>query len=198
MTISLGRTLTTLALAAGLGFATAGSASADDLAVKDAKGDMVTFDMDTETTTPAPGVKNGDVLRTVFHHNERRIAVRVKFNDLARRGQVLSEGLRIVTNEGVRREVSIFAGPHMWRGQTMMNRPNGNPVDCAIKHNLAYDTNVLTLSFPRTCVSNPRWVRLGVGSIWVDNNDNVYGDDAQISDDVNANNVKLSPRLRKA
>jgi hypothetical protein len=198
MTLSLGRALSTLALTVGLAVATAGSASAEDLAVKDAKGDLVSFDMETETTTPAPEVKDADILRTVLRHNARRIVVRVKYAELRHRGQLFSQGIRIVTNEGVRREASIYAAPHMWRGQSDMGRPNGNPVDCAIKHAINYDTNVVTLSFPRSCVSDPRWVRLGVGAFWMDGQSNVYVDDALISGHINENNLKLSPRLRKA
>ena len=197
MTISLGRTVSTLAVAAGLALGTAGTAAAAELTVKDARGDMSKFDMTTETTTPAPGVKNGDALRTVFRHNDGRISVRVKFTDLARIGQVNMHGLRVVTNEGVRRDVTVYAGKNMWGGQAEMSRPNGTPVDCNIAHKIDYATNVVTLSFPRTCVSNPRWVRLGFGSVWVKSADTAYGDDAQISGSLNENNLKLSGRIRR-
>ena len=32
----------------------------------------------------------------------------------------------------------------------------------------APDTKMVTVSFPRSCVSNPRWVRLGMGAVWMD------------------------------
>lgn len=197
MTISLGRTISTLAVAAGLALGTVGTAAAAELTVKDARGDVSKFDMTTESTTPAPGVKNGDVLRTVFRHNDGRISVRMKFTDLARQGQVLAAGMRVVTNENVKRDVTIMAGPNMWRGQAMMSRPNGNPVVCNIQHKIAYDTNVVTLSFPRSCVSDPRWVRLGAASMWMTASNDMYGDDAQISGSLNENNLKLSGRIRR-
>jgi hypothetical protein len=198
MTLSLGRTISTLALAAGLALGTAGTAAAQTLTVKDARGDVKAFVGDSEEPTAAPSVKNGDIVRTTFRHADQRISVRVKFVDLQRRGQMGGHFLRVVTNEQVRREVTIFGGPNAWRGQAQMTRPNGNPVDCKIQHKIAYDTNVLTLSFPRSCVSDPRWVRLGFGSVTTSDDGNTgYLDDAQLSDRVNPATVKLSPRLRR-
>lgn len=197
MKLSLGRTISTLAVAAGLALGTVGTAAAAELTVKDARGDVSKFAAASETTTPAPGVKNGDVLRTAFRHNDRRISARVKFTELARIGQLGVHGLRLVTNEGVRRDVSILATKNMWRGQAEMSRPNGMPVDCDITHKIDYATNVVTLSFPRACVSDPRWVRLGFGSVWMKSADTAYGDDAQISGGLNENNLKLSGRIRR-
>ncbi len=199
MTLSLGRTISTLALAAGLALGTAGAAAAQTLTVTDARGDVRAYDMESEqeTSSPAPGVKNGDILRTVFKHSDRRVSARLKFADLQRKGAMSGYVARVVTNENVRRDVIIFAGPRQWRGDAQMTRPNGNPVDCDLKHAINYDTNVLTVSFPRSCVSDPRWVRLGAGSFWMNGvTGTAYQDDAQLSGRVNAT-VKLSERLRR-
>jgi len=201
MTLSLGRALSTVALTAGLTLATAGTAAAETYAALDAHGDVLAYDAsgDPEAAgTPAPGVKNGDVWRTVFKHADRRVSVRIKFADLRRKGVMSGFVVRVATNEKVRRDVVVFAGPKQWRGQAQMMRPNGNPVDCAVKHNINYDTNVVTMSFPRTCVSEPRWVRMGAGSFWMDGASNTaYQDDAQLSGRVNQTTVKLSPRIRR-
>ena len=56
---------------------------------------------------------------------------------------------------------------------------------------------MITVSFPRSCVSDPRWVRLGFGSVRMESAANqYYGDDAQISGHLNAN-FKLSGRIRR-
>ena len=197
MTISLGRTVSTLAVAAGLALGTAGTAAAAELTVNDARGDVQAFDMTTDEPSAAPAVKNGDITRTVFRHNDRRISVRGKFADLARKGDMNGFVVRIVTNEGVRRDVTVFAAPNMWGGQATMARPSGQEVTCDVDHKIAYDTNVLTVSFPRSCVSDPRWVRLGFGSVRMESAANqYYGDDAQISGHLNAN-FKLSGRIRR-
>lgn len=198
MKLSLGRTISTLAVAAGLALGTAGTAAAAELTVKDARGDVQVFAADAQEPTAAPEVKNGDVLRTVFRHNDRRISVRTKFTDLARTGGLAGYFVRVVTNEGVKRDVTIMAGPNMWRGQASMDRPNGTAVTCDIDHKIAYDNNVVTISFPRSCVSDPRWVRLGLGSFRMDDaTQKTFADDAQISGRINESNVKLSGRIRR-
>lgn len=198
MNASLGRTISTLALAAGLSVATAGTAAAEELTVTDGRGDVQVLDMATDGWTPAPAVKNGDVSRAVLRHNDGRISVRVKFRDLARKGSMSGHVVRVVTDEGVKRDVNIFAGPNMWRGEAMMSRPNGQEVACKVDHKIAYGTNVVTLSFPRACVSAPRWVRLGFGTMWMDGTGtHYYGDDAQIDGELDESRLRLSPRLRR-
>ena len=191
------RGVLTLAISAGLAVSTAGSAAAQTLIDVDQRGDVQSFTMESEEPTPAPTVANGDVLRTVFNHAERRVSVRVMYADLRRVGQFRNDGIRVVTNEGVRREVSVFASEGMWRGQADMVRPNGEPVECDIAHKIDYDRNLVTVSFPRSCVSDPRWVRLGMGAVWMDGESRAYADDAQIDGRINPDTLKLSPRLRR-
>lgn len=198
MNASLGRTISTLALAAGLSVATAGTAAAEELTVTDGRGDVQVLDMATDGWTPAPAVKNGDVSRAVLRHNDGRISVRVKFRDLARKGSMSGHVVRVVTDEGVKRDVNVFAGPGMWGGEAMMSRPNGQEVACKVDHKIAYGTNVVTLSFPRACVSAPRWVRLGFGTMWMDGTGtHYYGDDAQIDGELDESRLRLSLRLRR-
>lgn len=200
MLISLGRTVVALALATALAVGTAGIASAQTLSVTDAAGDVESADMNsTQTTgTPEPTITNGDIVTTVFQHSGRRISVRVTFTDLQKTGSMRGDFLRLVTNEGVRREVSLYAGPQHWGGQAEMTRPNGRHVRCRIAHDIDYSANVVTLSFPRACVSKPRWVRLGLGSMWLDNGSKVYADDAQRTGGaIEESNLTLSPRLRR-
>lgn len=193
----LGRTLSTVALSAGLAVGTAGTAAAQTLTDVDQRGDVQSFTMESEEPTAAPTVTNGDVLRTVFNHAERRVSLRITYADLRRVGQFRSDSVRVVTDEGARREVSVFAGPGTWRGQADMVRPSGRPVDCDVAHKIDYDRNVVTISFPRTCVGNPLWVRLGMGAVWMDGESRAYADDAQIDGRINPETLKLSPRLRR-
>jgi len=198
MTLSLGRTALTLALAAGLTVTTAGTAAAEGLTVRDKRGDVQARDMETDEPVGKAGVANGDIVRTVMRHNDRRISVRIKYADLRKAGDGRGDVVRVVTNEGVRRDVQVFAAPGMWRGEAGMSRPNGKPVDCDVTHKVDYGKNVTTLSFPRTCVSNPRWVRLGVGAMWMKFQAGVYyADDAQLDGRVRANTLELSKRLRR-
>jgi hypothetical protein len=202
---SVRRGMITLAVAAGLTIGAAGPASAETLTVRDARGDVMSFKMSDMGDDPEaepqmtlrPNVANGDVLRTVFRHTSDRVAVRVTFAELKRAGEFRGDFVRVVTNEGVRRNVSIYAGRGMWKGEAEMTRPNDTTVRCAVRHKIDYDTNVVTVSFPRTCVSNPRWVRLGLGSMWVRSDmEEFFMDDAQLKAEVK-DDLKLSPRIRR-
>lgn len=198
MPMPLRRTVSALCLAAGLAVTTAGTATAQTLSVTDQAGDVYSFTMDSDTATAEPGVANGDIVRTVLRHNTGRISARVKLAELRRIGEVSGTFLRVLTNEGITRDVSIYAGPNMWRGQAEMSRRNGNTVACDITHKIDYDRNLVTLSFPRSCVSNPRWVRIGLGASWANSGfQKFYLDDSQISGQVNPDRLRLSPRLRR-
>lgn len=196
MTLSLRRAVTTVAVAAGLTLAAAGPAAAQQITVRDARGDVQASPMeDDHAHEPAPQVANGDVVRTVLRHNKARVVVRVKFADLKRKGAMAGHVVRIATNERMRRDVVVSAGPRMWRGEATMQRPNGQPVRCDVSHAINYDTNVIFVSVPRSCVSNPRWVRLGHGSFWLGGG-KFFADDAQLAHEVRED-VALSPRLRR-
>ncbi len=199
MTRSIRRSIFTVALAAGLALGTAGTASAQVLNHADQRGDVKAYDLDTDQPVAQSGtITNGDILRTTLGHGDRRISVRVKFADLRRAGDFRGDLLRVVTNEGVRRDVMISAAPGMWAGQAQMTRPNGNAVRCNIAHKIDYDNNVVTLSFPRSCVSDPRWVRLGSAAVWMSGQMHTYwADDALMDGGINPDNVRLSPRLRR-
>lgn len=200
MTHTLRRSITTLALAAGLAVGTAGTAAAQGLSHADQRRDVLAFDNATNEPVGKGTAPAADVWRTSLRHNENRIVATIRFADLRRVGAVQASLVRVVTNEGVKRDVTVFAGKDMWRGQAVMTRPNGNDVTCDIAHKIDYAADTVVVSFPRSCVSDPRWVRIAVGSVWSRNMDdkNFYADDAQRDGAVNKRGIfQLSPRLRR-
>lgn len=204
MARSLRRGAAAFALACGLTATSFGPAAAQTVTVNDARGDVMRYTMPVDDTAEPdpegvvdPAVTNGDVLRTTIRHSARRVAVRVKFVDLRRAGMFRGDFLSLRTNEGVRREVSLMAGTGMWRGEADMTRPSGHPVKCAIRHRINYDTNVVKLSFPRRCASSPRWVQVGLGSMWAGADmETFYMDDAQTDGEVR-DVLVWSPRVRR-
>lgn len=196
MTSTLHRTLAA-ALLTGLVVAPAGAASAQSLLDTDQQSDVRSFTGDSKTSVAEPAETNGDILSTRFTHGKYRIGVRMQFADLQKSGLVRGEYLRIVTNEGLRREVSLIAAPGFWGGKAEMDTPGGKRVRCAVRHSVDYTHHVVTLGFPRSCVSNPRWVRLGLGSVRAETQDTFYLDDALIDGNVNPDTVRLSTRLKR-
>jgi hypothetical protein len=188
----------TALLLAGLVLAPAGAASAQTVLHHDAQGDVRQFtDSSSSTSVPAPTIRNGDVKGVRFTHGSTRVSVRIVFVDLQRAGAFRGDFVRIVTNEGLRRELDLYAAPGAWAGKAELDRPDGNRVRCSISRSIDYTANTVSLSFPRSCISKPRWVRLGIGSFWAtsDSTGTTYADDVLMDNAINANTVRLSGRL---
>jgi hypothetical protein len=152
--------------------------------------------MDADTSAPEPTVTDGDIESSRLTHGRYRIGVRIKFADLQKTGDTRGHLVQVVTNEGVHRDVLLAVGPNLWRGISEMDRPSGAKVRCAVRHSIDYTNHVVTIGFPRRCVSNPRWVRLGVGSFSVADKI-VYADDALLANKIYDNSLALSARLKR-
>lgn len=194
LTRVLTRSGTVAVLAAGLALTStaAGAATRYDT---DRTDDVSVIQPSADTAVPAPGQVNGDVLRSRMWHSSTRVGVKVVFKDLARTGFLRGDFLRLVTNEGVKRDVSVLAGPGSWAGQAELDRPNGDRVRCSVAHHTDYAANVVTISVPRSCLSNPRWVRMGYGAITSPDGSSMYVDDALRDGDVAPDNLTLSGRI---
>jgi hypothetical protein len=190
----LTRSATVAVLATGLAL-TSAAAGADTRYDTDRTDDVSVFLPSAETAVPAPGQVNGDVLRARLWHSSTRMGVKVVFKDLARTGALRGDFLRLVTKEGVKREVDVLAAPGSWAGRAEMDRPNGDRVRCAVAHHTDYAADVVTISVPRSCLSNPRWVRMGYGAITSPDGATMYVDDALRDGDVDPDTVTLSGRI---
>ena len=156
----LTRPILVAALGAALVVAGSSAAQAQSRTNIDTAGDMVRFDDETEEPSPAPNQVRNDVLRTTMTHSATRISIRVKYAELQRVGEGQGLLVEMVTNEGVRRDLELFAGPGHWAGSTWMGRGrDGGDVRCAIWHSIDYATNTVAVGFPRRCASSPQWVK---------------------------------------
>lgn len=199
MAHTLRRSIIALAMAAGLAVGTAGTAVAQDFTHLDKHGDVLAFDNATNEPIGPADAPTADVWRMTVRHTQTRIIARIRFADLRRVG-FHGTLVRVVTNEGLKRDVTVFAGQNMWRGLTSMTRPNGTDVKCDIAHKIDYTANTVTVNFPRSCVSDPRWVQVAVGGVWGRSMDakEFYADDAQRDGAVNKRGIfQLSPRIRR-
>ena len=184
---SLYRTLATATMATGLALTTALPAQAKEAVVEDGAHDVLRFTSadNFSTGTPAPEMSNGDILKSRFRHGSHRVLVRVQFADLARQGQIRGDFLEIRTNTGMRASISIVAGRGDWAGQVDAVRGNGHQLRCHVSHAIDYTFDFVRIGVPRSCLGNPRTVRLGVGSVTVQPNlDSIYADDAQLTGQV--------------
>jgi len=166
------------ALTAGLVVAGSSTAQAQSITDIDTARDMAGTNDEKQDPHPTPKQVRNDVLRTTLTHGARRISIRVKYGEMRRLDDGHGQFVQMVTNEGIRRKLNIFATPDHWAGLTRMWRErDGGQVRCAIRHSMDYTDNVIAVSFPRRCVSSPRWVKFRVvGFRFVDDGD--FYDDA--------------------
>lgn len=198
----LRRSSLTLAAAAALTIpALAMPALAQTIDDTDTVGDMVvvTFDDKSGSLVPAPERTLNDVSRTRLRHGTRRVGIKVDYADLKRKaGETQILTVDMVTDEGVRRHLQLGARSQHWSGKTVMYNGAWRPVKCSVEHSIDYEANIVKLSFPRRCASNPRWVRFRVGS-WVEFDEGLYIDDAlrdrPLTDDDKG--FKQSARVRR-
>jgi hypothetical protein len=191
----LTRTLVAAGLCATFVAAVPAPAQAQTLTDPDAVGDMAEFS--GESPVPAPGRTLNDITSTRLSHGATRISLRVDYVDLQKVGeQYLYLGM--VTNEGVRRELYVYASRGAWSGEVDMMNGRGREVRCAVRHSIDYDANVMKVSFPRRCASNPRWVKFRAGALVMTRN-RFYLDDALRDRPINKRdqNFALSGRVHR-
>ena len=168
MSLRSSRAALTALAAAGVLVATAGAASAETLTIKDHVGDTWkdTLNADgTETYTPAGSQLNTDLQRTVVRHTATRVIIRATYAELKKSGPKFLFGADLRTNEGLRRSVTVDTMSGAGSTATM-TKPSGAPVTCAgIRHSIDYTANQVTVSFPRSCVSSPRWIQVRDGAV---------------------------------
>lgn len=162
----------------------------------DTVGDMITFN-DNDAVVLAPERTLNDVSNTTLAHGTRRVTIEVDYVDLKRTGELQNLHIVMKTNEGARRVVALVAEPQLWSGATMMFRGNGTSMRCAVRHAIDYEANVMRVSFPRRCASNPRWVKFGI-QVSAQGDDGYFADDALSDspiDSQDSNDLARSGRM---
>ncbi len=151
------------------------TAEAQTLIDRDEVGDVITFNGD-DAVVPVPERRRNDVTRTRLVHGPTRVAIRVRYAELKKGGDVQAINVTMVTNE-VRRNLQLVAYPRHWSGETEMYDGKWRDVGCGgVRHTIDYAADVMKVSFPRACASNPRWVKFRVVAFAQD--DGFFADDA--------------------
>jgi hypothetical protein len=154
------------------------AAHAESRTLVDARGDVWAMDSPTVgENTLVPEREQGDILRTVFDHGNRRVVIRTKFAKLDREGQMSIMAIKLRTNTGMVRRVALLAGPdqftNRWRGILM--RGDGTPMPCA-SHSIDYDANFAEVRIPRSCLGDPRWIQGSLAAGTFTRNEKFFAD----------------------
>lgn len=136
----------------------AGVASAREVLLRDAVGDMWLQDQQGNVSE-APNSQVGDVRQTLFRHGQKNIVVRQRFVDLRRSGDYAQYVVRIESAKGIYRELRVEASSGSWAGKARVFNRRGDLVECSTTHDIDYAVNVVVMSLPRTCIGTPGTVR---------------------------------------
>jgi hypothetical protein len=192
------RPLGVAAFCAALVAVTPAAAQAQTVTDPDTVGDVITFNED-DAAVPVPERTLNDVSATTLTHSARRVAIRLQYVDLSKRADDY-QGLfiAVVTDEGVRRRVSLDAWRGHWSGETQMYGGNYRDVPCAVRHDSDYEANTMKVSFPRRCASNPRWVKFRAVA-YAQGEDGYFADDALRNRpiDSQSGHLKSSGRIHR-
>jgi hypothetical protein len=197
------RTSLVTAAAAALAIVPLTAANAQTWRHTDATGDVQSVAGDADTPTPAPDAVDPDATSVRVSHGPRKVTVRTQFQDLAKASDSFYAFLlQVRTNERVHRQLEVDAGPGMWHGQVTFSSPR-KVLHCrGLARSIDYTANTVTVTIPRSCLSNPRWVQVGDAAVKFTGLDATdvtagtgYVDDAG-SPDV-GNNIAWSPRIHR-
>lgn len=176
------------------------AASAASLSIDDATRDtyLTKYDETTDTSTyePAGSQVNVDLDGVVVRHTADKVVATASYADLKRTDNRFMYLLRLRTDEGVRRDVTVetlFSG---WRGTVTFGKPNGDNVRCSgLDHAVDYAANTVRVSVPRGCLSKPRYVEAFTMAAGFSDAGNQYVDHGHMT--AMREQVVWSARVRK-
>lgn len=162
----------------------------------DATRDVALFDPESRSDTPSPlpANRSTDIVSTVVQHRARRLAVRVELRNTARSGyRFVVAGLRTPADEHF--DILLDYSRRPASGRVEVTGSRGRPVSCPGRSwSLDPATAHVRVSVPRSCLGDPRWVRVGVGTTAVSRDfDSIRGDDSR-RDGLARNRLVLGPR----
>lgn len=135
------------------------SAAAQEVTVRDARGDMVRVEEGGGDPRPAPRATVGDVARTTFRHTDGRVVVRTKLVALKQTGRRFVVWVDV--QDGARRTwtVGVEATRRDRDGHTIFMTEDARRPRCAVVHRIHYADDLVRLAVPRECMDTPRRVR---------------------------------------
>jgi hypothetical protein len=152
------------------------AAHADRYVATDTAKDVVKLSSDG-STTPEPTRNEGDIVRSSVVHKAKRVVVTMRFAELSAVGLGDLHIFSIRSNK-LSRVVTVDTGPGHWGGKVTVSKPNGKKVSCSVRRTISYSLNTATVSVPRRCLGNPRWVKVAMQHGTFVTQDDIYVDDA--------------------
>lgn len=162
----------------------------------DPAGDIVQIDVEGEVVTPAPEESEGDITKFVVDHRSDKIVIKATFVDLHTPEASVLYYLPVKTNEGLRRNIILNTDPDHRQGEIDLS---GSGPCNGLQRTVSYADDLLTIKLPRSCMSKPEWVRVGLGMM---RDSELKGgipvgfiDDAMVEGDFGRDKPQLGPKV---
>jgi hypothetical protein len=158
----------------------------------DARKDVVRVTDSADRHRLAPRVQDADITKVRFTHAGSTVTARLSLRKVTDRTNYLVGSLR--TPKG---RFDVMATVDT--GEITLLTGSGRTVACAdASVHASKPKDQVTLRIPRSCLGDPRWVRVGVGVVVVKSSAATYfADDALRSRAINDSRLTLSPRVRR-
>lgn len=190
-------TATTAVVAAAALAATTAPAHADSHVSRDARGDVVQLAAadDESLAEPAPGRKEGDVLRMRVTHGERAVHATIRYHRLSKpRGDDLGlHLLSLKTSKGRLADAVVVTDRRNPQGDVIWAWGDAPRTCPGLRTHIDYAADRVRLTVPRSCLGEPRWVRGGGGGSLMQG-ETLYGDDALLDGSLRRE-ARLGPRV---
>jgi hypothetical protein len=161
--VKLSRAIVTIAVAVVVPLLPA-TAYANRYSHGDAVGDVASTVGQSDTYTPAPERVEGDVISSSVKHGARTVVMTLAYRDLGDSPEI-DEHVYFVHTSKMNRVVRLFANSTNPGGKAVLTKANGKKVRCHVRRHIDYNLNTAKVIVPRSCLGQPRWVKVGMGSV---------------------------------
>ena len=127
----------------------------------DATGDVFSAPYKSNAFTPAPDRVVGDVIGSSIRHKRRAVVMQLQYRDLEL-GSEINGHIFVIKTPSMRRVVTLAAASAFPNGRVEVQKPNGKKVSCRVPHRIDYTANTATVVVPRSCLGNPKWVKVAM------------------------------------
>jgi hypothetical protein len=181
-----------LVMAAGAVALAPTAAHADRYVHTDASGDVVSFDAGSETTTPVPDRAEGDVVRSVVRHRAHKVVLTLAYRELSTGTPMLH--YYAIRTSTMKRYVALRTSASHPGGRVALFDNDDKKVSCKVTRTVDYTANTATVAVPRSCLGNPRWVKVAMAQATFGTASSpFYADDSRATGDFNK--PQFGPRV---
>lgn len=139
------------------------AAHADTYRHTDATGDVAANVGQSDSYTPAPDRVVGDVVASTIKHKKRTVILQLAYRDLVNDAEYDEHVFFVRTNK-MTRTVRLFASSSNPGGRAIMFKGR-KKVSCHVRRHIDYTLNTAAVVIPRSCLGQPRWVKVGMGGV---------------------------------